>query len=360
MTNFDRRLALEFIIFSLLGLLAVIVIYDLINLIDKLPFFIRYKAGVMKIILYYVYDLPATGGLLLPVGFSLGTFLVMGRLIRSNELIPLLAGGVNIFRIFAVFLGVSVLVAIFAFLETEFVATAAKTRFEEFTKEDIQNRQLDRGTRRINFHYVSASGMMYEIKQLNLKDSTITGWLLAEYGPGRRVIKSIMVERARYTPDGKWEGENVEIHDFSKGEEIFTRYPRRMLKEVSEPISELALRGKGTDEMRLGELMSYIRRMRKAGSNVSMELYDFHFRFSSPVIIVLVILISLIASSLLPKGNLALGIGLGLLMSFIYWGLIQFTRPVGYNGYVAPWIAAWASNILFFLVTGVLLTKVKS
>lgn len=360
MTRFDRRLALEFLAFSMLGLVTVIVIYDLINLIDKIPYFIRYKAGILKIILYYVYDLPATGGLLLPVGFSLGTFLVMGRLIRSNELVPLLASGVNIYRIFTVFIAISVLMAAFVFLETEFVATSAKTRFEEFTKENIQNRQLERGARRINFHYVSASGRMYEIKQLNLNDSTVTGWLLTEYGPQRHITRSIMVERARYTPEGLWEAENVEMHDFRKADEVFTRYPRRILSEVTEPISELALRGKGTDEMRLGELSRYIKRMRAAGSNIYMELYDFHFRFSSPLIVILVILISLVASSLLPKGNLALGVGLGLLLSFLYWGLIQYTRPLGYNGYVPPWIAAWTPNILFLLITGVLLTKVKS
>lgn len=359
MTRLDRQLALEFFLFSILGLVTVVVIYDLINLIEHLKFFLRYGANVIEVFLYYFYDLPATAGLLLPAGFSLGTFLVIGRLIRSNELIPLLAGGVSIFRIFAVFISIAVLVGGLSFVETELLATRARTKFLEYRKEAIQKRKSTTGLIRRDFLYISASGKVYEIKQLNLLDSTVTDWSIVEFDSAGAVKSNIQIGRARYTADGKWRAENVSVRVFDGEEESFNTYPRRALQEVEESVTQLAVRSMETAEMKLGELRRYISRMNSAGADISVELYDYYFRFASPLIVVIITVISLAASAMLPKGNVALGVGVGLMVSFLYWGSLQFTRPLGYDGHLPGWLAAWLPNILFSGVSCLLLIKVK-
>lgn len=360
MKRIDRFLASEFILFVLLGLVTVVVIYDLINLIERMSYFLRYKAKALEILLYYVYDLPAAIELLLPVGFALGVFMVIGRLIRANELVPLLAGGVNIYRLFAVFIGVSVLVAALAFVGSEFISPRMRTRFVEYKTETIERRKTKRQKTKNRIFYISESGRVYYLRQLRIQDSLALDVVIWELDPERKIQRSIRAKSARYSSKRGWRAEDVEIHDFSGEETAFTRYPERRLTEITETPEELGVRTKGTDEMKLGELEDYIQRMSAAGSNVAVELVEYHMRFCAPLIIVIVTLISLSAATLLRKGNITLGIGLGLLLSFLYWGAIQASRAFGYAGAFPPWLAAWLPNILFSGVSAVLLTKVKS
>lgn len=359
MNRIDRFLAREFILFALLGLVTVVVIYDLINLIERMGYFLRHKSAAVEILLYYVYDLPATIELLLPVGFALGVFIVIGRLIRSNELVPLLACGVNLYRLFAVFIAVSLAVAALAFLQSELVAPRTKTRFVEYKTETIEKRKAKRKQIKNRIFYISKSGRVYYIRQLRLLDSLALDWVIWELGPKRKIERSIRIRSARYSSSQGWKGEQVEIHDFRGRQTTFTSYPSRIMPEVTETPAELGVRTKGTDEMGVGELRDYIQRMRAAGSNVAVELVEYHFRFSSPLIIVIVTVISLAAATMLRRGNITLGVGLGLLLSFLYWGALQASRAFGYAGALPPWLAAWLPNILFSGLSGVLLAKVK-
>lgn len=360
MKRFDRFLVFEFVFFSLLGLLAVILIYDLINLIERMSYFLRYEAKAGEILLYYLYDLPATTGLLLPVGFTLGVFLVMGRLIRSNELVPLLASGVNIYRIFAAFFIVSVIIAGLAFLEVEYISTRARTRFVDHKTGEIEGRKKHDAKVRNRIFYLSGEGRIYYIRQLRIHDSTARDWMIWERDKEGKINRTIKMPVARYLPEGIWQGESVEIHDFTTPELDFERHPKRLMEEIKETPQALGVRSKGTAEMRLKELRTYIRRMDIAGSNVAEELVEYHFRFSSPVIVIIVTMIALAAASLLRKGNITLGIGLGLLLSFLYWGTIQASRAFGYAGVLPPWLAAWLPNLMFAGVLAILLVKVKS
>jgi lipopolysaccharide export LptBFGC system permease protein LptF len=54
-----------------------------------------------------------------------------------------------------------------------------------------------------------------------------------------------------------------------------------------------------------------------------------------------------------------LGFGLGLLVCFVYFGLMQIGKVLGYNGTLPPQIAAWGGNIIFALFGGGLILWVR-
>jgi len=45
-----------------------------------------------------------------------------------------------------------------------------------------------------------------------------------------------------------------------------------------------------------------------------------------------------------------LGLGLGLLFSFLYWGMIQVSKAFGYVGALNPVMSAWLPSIIFGIV----------
>lgn len=207
--------------------------------------------------------------------------------------------------------------------------------------------------------YISETGQVYYIRQLRPDDSLALDWVIWEFGPERRIDRTVHVTSARYTQEKGWQGQNIEIHDFRGKETNFVSLKESALTEVKETPEEIAVRSRQTDEMNVIEIKNYVSRMKAAGSNVAVELVDYHFRFSSPLIIVIVTIISLSTATLLHKGNITLGIGFGLLLSFLYWGAMQASRAFGYAGVMPAWLSAWLPNILFSALSGVLLVKVK-
>ena len=97
-------------------------------------------------------------------------------------------------------------------------------------------------------------------------------------------------------------------------------------------------------------LSRYLRRMKRAGEHVNKEEVEFNYRFSDAFIGLIVVLLGLPLSTRLRKGGVMLGLGLGLLFSFLFWGMIQVSKAFGYVGALNPVLSAWLPNISFGIV----------
>ncbi len=99
--------------------------------------------------------------------------------------------------------------------------------------------------------------------------------------------------------------------------------------------------------------------MKRVGERVNKEEVEFNYRFADAFIGLIVILLALPLSIRLRKGGVMLGLGLGLLFSFLYWGFIQVAKAFGYVGAFSPVVSAWLPNITFSLVAVFFLTQVR-
>jgi lipopolysaccharide export system permease protein len=56
----------------------------------------------------------------------------------------------------------------------------------------------------------------------------------------------------------------------------------------------------------------------------------------------------------LRRGGLAVGVGLGLALTFVYYGFIRVGQALGDHSVLPPALSAWTGNI-FFAVCGIIL-----
>ncbi len=54
------------------------------------------------------------------------------------------------------------------------------------------------------------------------------------------------------------------------------------------------------------------------------------------------------------------GIGVGLVLSLVYWTALSIFGALGAGGWMSPALAAWAPNILFAAAAGCLLLTVRT
>src|SRR5438046_10260646 len=82
----DRYLLREFLVYLALGLLGFIVIFVVVDLIEKMDVFLDHKAPWPLVAQYFVNLAPDVMVKMLPVALLLATFLSLGQLHKFGEL----------------------------------------------------------------------------------------------------------------------------------------------------------------------------------------------------------------------------------------------------------------------------------
>ena len=119
------------------------------------------------------------------------------------------------------------------------------------------------------------------------------------------------------------------------------------LDVIRETPADFASNSRPVEETSTRALRSFITRMKRAGENVAREEVEYYYRFSYSLIGLVVVLLGLPLSVRLRRGGVMFGLGLGLLLSFMYWGAIQTSRAFGTSHVISTALAAWLPNIVF-------------
>ena len=120
--------------------------------------------------------------------------------------------------------------------------------------------------------------------------------------------------------------------------------------------------GAGVDDVRLDQidtqaLRALVERKRMNGLEASRDRVELSLRMSFSFSGLVMVLFGLPLSSHTRRASRPLQVGICLLVSFLFYGSIQATRAMGWNGILDPAVAAWGPNALFFLVGAVMLKQ---
>lgn len=347
----------EILKYTFLAFFSLATIYILIDFFESLSYFVQYQVGYKEVLVYYLYTLPSVINLLLSPSLILAIFFVFGRAIRFNEPIILKTMGINSKALFKIPFLISLFFSLFLFFNQEIIEIKSKISLEYFKKERIEKRKGEEKENKSDVYYLGEDNVVYYIKELSL--------------PGRMKDFSIMVldikkglkkrydGKLAYYQNKKWIGYNVYFYDFLKEENNFLYYDSLVFDFLKETPKELFAEMREPEMMNFIELYSQIKKFRKAGFKMDKEMVNFHSRFSYPVIIIIVTILSFGIVLHLKKGTVMLGLGIGLLISFLYWGFLQITYAMGEVNLLSPFLACWLPNIIFlgFGIILLLLTK---
>jgi lipopolysaccharide export LptBFGC system permease protein LptF len=111
--------------------------------------------------------------------------------------------------------------------------------------------------------------------------------------------------------------------------------------------------------MNYTELKAFVERLQQSGNRSAKWVIDLAFKISQPFANVVIVFFGVPLAAIRRRGGLVLGFGLGLLVCFVYFGLMQIGKVLGYNGTLPPQIAAWGGNMVFALLGGGLVLWVR-
>lgn len=353
----NRYVLGSFLKYLFLCLGVLIFIYVVINLFDNLGKFLAKDALAKDILLYYVYLTPSYIVLLIPIGSIMAVFFIFGIMTKNKELVALKTCGLNTNRLFLLILSTGLVISALTFVFQETIGVWSQARLFEHQQEKIYKRPKRPQHRRDNFFYHGEDNWVYFIKRFDAKTQRINMVILWQISKENKIRKRIDAQTGLY--EGFWKFNQATYREFNEqGNEIVKTYSVLEMPELKEKPEDFTKRIKPVEEMNFVQIYEFVQKRARAGENVAEEEVELNYRFSNPIITMIILLITLPLSVVLKKGGIAIGLGISVALAFTYWGLIQSCRAYGVAGLMDPLLAAWLPNMLFGVVGIVLILKV--
>ena len=353
MTLLDRYITRQFLLSALFGLVAFLMIFLVIDMMEKLDDFIDAHAPMQTVVEYYIAFSPEIIKLMTPVALLLAALFVTGRLSAQNELAAMKSSGVSLYRILLPFLVIALLVSAGSFYLNGWVVPNANQKKYYIEKtllrqsSDLSNRFnifFQEGPTRIVSisYYDSQSKMASRVSIQDFADTNLTLLL-------RRFDAPQMQWQESGSSHGEWVllngSERTFTHDGQKME-LFTQHPVGKLTLTPPDIEKKQRR---PDEMDYEDLQEFIANQQRAGQDVSRWLVDFHAKLAFPFASVIMVLFGVPFAASRPRTGAAIGFGICVAVTFIYLGFMKASQVFGYNGDLDPLLTAWLANGIFFV-----------
>jgi lipopolysaccharide export system permease protein len=234
------------------------------------------------------------------------------------------------------------------------VVPAANQRRKQIMNQEIKHKPVQ--SRRQDVRYIGRGGRIYVIGSYDVPRATMRDIVIQEFAGGA-------LARRIDANQGQWQTDHWELRGgFERifaADTVETRRFDRLMLTGSERPEDFAKEERDPDAMGFAELRRWIERFRQSGGEARPYIVDVHLKLAMPFVNVITVLIGASLSTRLRRGGTALGFGLSLIISFLYYSLIRAGQALGHGGTLPPILAAWIANLLFGVLGVILLLRAQ-
>lgn len=341
--------------------MILIIVTVVIDVTEKIDDFRNAKLGVKQIIFeYYVYFVPFIVNLLTPICIFLSVIFFTARLANDTEIVAMLSAGISLYRLFLPYLWTSMLISGLSFYLNAYIVPYATVKRMDFEYAYIKNKFIYAER---DIHKKIAPDLYFYASSFNQFENTAYQFSL-ERIENNLLQSKLLASRGVYVDSTKkWRLENVKIRNL-----YYEAGPSRAFREevIHKTIVDTALLLSPSDiykrenflyGMTLTELNEYIALESLRGSDFLPELLVNRMeRFAFPFAGIILTLIGFSLSTAKKRGGIALSLGIGIVLAFIFIILVQLGKTLA-GAFLDPLIGLWLPNIIF-LIIGLILLRV--
>jgi len=349
-------LSRQFLALFFFSLLAGIVLFVIVDLVENIDRFIDAKTPWPIVGLYYLYYLPYIVVLTLPVGTLLATIFSIGNLARHNEIVAMKALGYSFYQVLGTLILLGVAISMTGFIFAEGLGIPGYRK-----KELIKRQYLDR-IRKARFTYENLliqepPDHIISIDFFDPPTQTAYGVRIERFEKNKLIFR--IDSEQMIWQENQWEIPQGYIREFHEDKEKAVPFhsPKRFQFQFT-PQDLLKAHWK-PDEMGIFELWHFIQKVKKTRGEPERWLTALHMRIAFPFSNLMIVLLGLPLVYNRRKKSLAVGFGIGLGICFIFYGLIKLGQTLGENKQMAPFLAAWWGNGMALLGSFLAIRKVR-
>ncbi|MDO8684678.1 MAG: LptF/LptG family permease [Armatimonadota bacterium] len=339
---------------------------DLLKIIGDVVKGMPITAAVELIALQF----PAILVMVLPMAVLLAVLLALGRLSGESEIITLYAGGISLYRIVVAVFGLGIAVSVLTFVLNENIVPQANARSAairaDLLKEDVRVSKpvpLADVKKGVTNSIIYVQGGM-DVKTKTLKNVHV---MLFRDNIAKAFFyaKTAQYERSR-NGDYVWKfhngysqslGPNRESKGQAKHFLVLTQTFGSMDVKFNHTPEEIEIYQKQAEELNFNQLLGHIRLLHSRGMPTTEEELDLYNKIAIPFS---AFVFAVLASSLglrPHRGGSSVGLGLSVLIIFVYWIVWHSMSAFANQGTVPPIVGSFSASALTLVAGFTLLAK---
>lgn len=356
----DRYIIKNFIMTFIFAIIALSVIFIIVNLLERLDDFLDQNATFYIIAKYYVNYLPAIFQILTPLATLLSTLFTYGRMSNLNEITAMKSGGASLYRFMLPVLILSILISFAQLYFNGWIVPVANQN-----KNQIEKKYLN----------IARSGST--IYNLYFRDSPTTNILMQYYDAPSKTGSRISIEEftEEYRPRLKkrydaseikwdsvnniWKMKDVLIRNYNESRIIQMRVPEYEIN-INISHNKISKLQQSPEEMNFDELKDYIDLLKLGGKDVKLLLIDYYGKWAFPFANIIVILFGVPFASIKRRGGIAIQIGAAMIVSFTYMIFTKVSQTISYAYNIEPIISGWIANFIFLIIGIITIYKTRT
>ncbi|MDD2366048.1 MAG: LPS export ABC transporter permease LptG [Desulfuromonadaceae bacterium] len=343
----DRYIAIRWLNMLLLCLSGFVGLYLVVDLIEKIPRFLRSGGVAVDILEYFICKFPEMISRTAIFSTLMATLLTLGALSRDSEIIAMRSCGISLFRLSMPMLILGFIASIVLFVNSELVLPHSYARTEMIDRVKIKKHGERVAFKRNNIWFRSDS-MILQATMFEPKTKTLSGVVLWDVDSTMHPVGRVDADNAVYS-NGMWLLNSVKQKKFNPSG--FTEKSlETMPLDLKLKVEDLRLLDSDADNMSIRTLREYAENLRRGGYQAYRYLTLMHTKIASPFGALIMVLLGIpFALRNSRSGGIAMGIGVGIGLGFAYFVVNALLLSYGRSGALPPMAAAWGANIIFLL-----------
>jgi lipopolysaccharide export system permease protein len=365
----DRYLLREFLAPLGASLLAFSLLFVIFDLFDRMGRFINASAPLQTIPVYYFHYLFAFNGnislivAILPISLLLAALYCASNMIRHNEFVAMMAGGISFTRILMPFALVGLLASLLALGVQEWQAARSNQWMKRYERTVLKRETVTPAIK--NFLYLNAAERrLWQIPLFNPTNTFSLGTVVVtQMKPDRS--ETVYTTASAYWADGTWwlrspriehknpdgallgdaethRKESVEMRDWDETPNDF------VIEHVTSADQAGGRNTSPWQDLSTRDIRTYLDNHpdfpKKKLASIAT---DYYARYSTPFTCLIVALLGIPAGLKTGRSNVMARILLSLALFFLFYFCLQVCLYLGKMQMLPPMLAAWLPNILF-------------
>lgn len=355
MTILDRYILRELSRTIVIALIAFVTIFISMDMVEYVDDFVDNDVGAFTVCKYYLFQIPEIFTLTLPIAVLIACLFTVGQMSRHYELIAIRASGIRFARTMVPLLIAGFVASIISMGVSELVQPAANSKAKSIRAHEIK-KSSSRGQPRMrsNISYRGREGLFYFAPQYDTRLNVMKN-VVVERSAGSDLVFRVNASQAAWR-ESSWVFTDAYIRWFSADGEVAREehMAEGSIPGVSDHPTNILQEQRQPEEMSYGELSDLVTLIVESGGDPTRYRVGLNMKIAFPFTNLIVVLIGAPLSARLRRGGIAVGVGLGMLVTFIYYGFIRVGQTIGDHGLIPALPAAWIGNV-FFAICGIIL-----
>lgn len=305
---------------------------------------------VIRLFLYYM---PRLVVFTIPMSCLLAALLGFGKLSANSELVALKSAGLSFQRIVRPVVIAAFFVSICAFFINESLVPMSERAAANVMRYEVLRESAPIFTQKV-FLKEESDGEVKRVIYIDRMDNSTKDMMnvtVEEFEEGR-LARIILARRGKWI-DGSWwlgDGAVYEINEKTKEVGLLFKFDRQALT-LNLGKDEIPENSSSPDEMTIPELLSAVRIKEKLGADAGELWMALQLRIAVPWACLIFAMLGAALGSKPQRSSSSVGFGYSVIIIFVYYVIMSFSRALGESGTLPPLAAAWTANAVFLVIS---------